>query len=659
MILSEFLNDVAQQQGADALHGAMVFAMLKRPLDELIAQALALGPYHRGKPSPWSHCFLLAEPYRGAQTAILDCTIRDAQGKVAWDTSLKETLEILGAAASPKGAGGIYSATVGDYDDAVRVTAFGVRWLPGLAVDQRTAIVTTGQGFQKQGYAYDLPGLVRELVRLLVGVTLPPTDKRLFCSAFLQACYRLALGNVGDFNPGLVDADTTQDDIWYSPKGLGIANTNPQSGASSPAMTSFFSKLTAQAPPPPVNPATSDLGATSKEIQRVLDLVRGKPDLPNADVVKGVLERALAQLDLAGQEKLNGADATTNSDDFDLSLVQSAIAAPKDPTRLRSLFGRDIYGIHQYEQLDPAWIASLANDLTHSAVPFPVASNFRDVVYTIPETATIAIAGDWGTGNNSSKAIAAQIQKLGPDYTIHLGDVYYSGTESEEQQRFVDLWPKGKLGSLALNSNHEMYSGGRGYFGVALPNEKFRMQKGYSYFALTNSEWLVIGLDSAYTATSMYQNGALNDAQMQWLKNLLASEVARVGGELKNIIVLTHHQGLEMADGRHVEPLFSQVTGALGQVPNRWYWGHVHGVAAFNPIKPGDIEMHARLVGHGGIPYALDPLTPPLAWTENQTAGDATIPERGRNGFALMQFTDDGLQETLYDEFGNSRWSWP
>ena len=57
---------------------------------------------------------------------------------------------------------------------------------------------------------------------------------------------------------------------------------------------------------------------------------------------------------------------------------------------------------------------------------------------------------------------------LQPHLTIHLGDVYYAGTETEEQQLLVNLWPSGSMGALALNSNHEMYSGGTPYFNVAL-----------------------------------------------------------------------------------------------------------------------------------------------------------------------------------------------
>src|SRR6185295_11208924 len=96
-------------------------------------------------------------------------------------------------------------------------------------------------------------------------------------------------------------------------------------------------------------------------------------------------------------------------------------------------------------------------------------------VIQVANDVTLALAGDWGTGNLSSGMIARRIASLRPQasYTIHLGDVYYSGTPQEEEQRFVASWPVGADGAFALNSNHEMYSGGKGYFSVALESPKF------------------------------------------------------------------------------------------------------------------------------------------------------------------------------------------
>src|SRR6266851_5421986 len=55
--------------------------------------------------------------------------------------------------------------------------------------------------------------------------------------------------------------------------------------------------------------------------------------------------------------------------------------------------------------------------------------------------------------------------KLGK-ITIHLGDVYYSGTQDEESGNFVSDWTPAKRGALMLNSNHEMYDGANGYFDI-------------------------------------------------------------------------------------------------------------------------------------------------------------------------------------------------
>ena len=85
----------------------------------------------------------------------------------------------------------------------------------------------------------------------------------------------------------------------------------------------------------------------------------------------------------------------------------------------------------------------------------------------------------WGTGARTCMArrlSAASIEATGTyELLLHLGDIYYSGTEKEAQQRFIDAWPEtaGKM-SRALNGNHEMYSGGFGYFDKILPTSSSR-----------------------------------------------------------------------------------------------------------------------------------------------------------------------------------------
>jgi hypothetical protein len=138
----------------------------------------------------------------------------------------------------------------------------------------------------------------------------------------------------------------------------------------------------------------------------------------------------------------------------------------------------------------------------------------------------IAIAGDIGTDRRISApaVIAGLMQTKTPHYTIHLGDVYYSGLHYEELNNFLSIWPAGSVGTYTLNSNHEMYCGGVGYFRDLLGIPMFVAQQGLSYFALTNEHWLTIGLDTAYFAyyqSLLYEEGSLTESdtnkQPDWL----------------------------------------------------------------------------------------------------------------------------------------------
>src|SRR5580693_6732619 len=69
-----------------------------------------------------------------------------------------------------------------------------------------------------------------------------------------------------------------------------------------------------------------------------------------------------------------------------------------------------------------------------------------------------------------------------------------------QQANFLTPWPwpgtQGK--SFALNSNHDMYAHGTGYFNTALASPIFASQNRCSYFALYNDRFRIVGLDTAY-----------------------------------------------------------------------------------------------------------------------------------------------------------------
>jgi len=179
----------------------------------------------------------------------------------------------------------------------------------------------------------------------------------------------------------------------------------------------------------------------------------------------------------------------------------------------------EIWGTGKYEQLDPGWAEEFAvflESLITGKHPFMG----NPIVVSMPDTLQIALAGDWGTGEwrtasnpAPSTRVANQMASLKPHLTIHLGDVYYAGTDDQEQHLFVNLWPKGSIGSLALNSNHEMYPGAKPYF-KAIAEAPFGIQNGCSFFALENTNWVIVGLDSAYFAPEggLYMDGSLAPA---------------------------------------------------------------------------------------------------------------------------------------------------
>jgi hypothetical protein len=394
---------------------------------------------------------------------------------------------------------------------------------------------------------------------------------------------------------------------------------------------------------------TNDLLA---DLDRAISLVEAKPDLVDRAHVLEVLRGAREQ-SLRASEKASGVtDALQHPDEFFLSVVQSARSAKAIPVHpsLSPLTGKDIIGFSQYNDLDLKWLATLFNVISHNRVPFRAPEPGNDYVKDMADDAVIAMAGDWGAGNDIARAVGAKMAACNPHYTIHLGDVYYSGTVTEEQENFVDLWPAGSVASYALNSNHEMYSGGHGYFNIALTAPAFAAHEDRSFFALKNANWLLIGLDSAHAADgAMYSKGRIAEPQFSWMKSVVAKY-----GSGRKIIVLTHHHPFEMNyDGSSAEEIYGQVLAAIGRAPDFWYWGHVHGVAKFKAMNVQGTSFHPRCVGHGAIPYAPDPKTSFIEWIEDKLADG----KRALNGFVVLRMNGAHMDEEFRAEDGSVRHS--
>ena len=325
----------------------------------------------------------------------------------------------------------------------------------------------------------------------------------------------------------------------------------------------------------------------------------------------------------------------------------------------------EILGTGKYQQHDPLWelVAGTVwlENLLHKH-PFPAGA---PAPILIPDNVTIALAGDFGTGNfgasdSPSTKISKFIPNLNPQITIHLGDVYYAGTSAEQSRRLMNFWPRGSFGSFTLNSNHEMYSGGGSYFNEVVGGPVFnKYQSPFSFFALENSNWIVVGLDSAYNSgvLSLYMNGSLGtNAQLPFLQGL-AQKGAQNG---KKLIVLTHHNGLALSGIQSNPPLklFTEVIGAFSGVtpPAYWYWGHKHAGAAYKP-QNGTL---CRCVGHAALPWGVSTdlqTSTQVDWFEQCDAADPDDKLRVFNGFVFLELDGANLAETFFDETGRVAWT--
>jgi hypothetical protein len=208
------------------------------------------------------------------------------------------------------------------------------------------------------------------------------------------------------------------------------------------------------------------------------------------------------------------------------------------------------------------------------------------------DTLRVGVLGDWGTGLYGAPACAASLKNdaIGFQMFLHLGDIYYSGTEEEVADRFLALWPRcpGVI-CRALNGNHEMYTGGHAYFEQVLP--KFGQSS--SCFALQNDHWLLVGVDTAF------QEHDLAEDQGAWLGRLIGA-----AGDQRKVVLFSHHQPYSLLDGQGPK-LVKRLAGLLADRRIfAWYWGHEHRCVLYDPHPIWGV--HGRCVGHSGYPYFRD-----------------------------------------------------
>ena len=232
---------------------------------------------------------------------------------------------------------------------------------------------------------------------------------------------------------------------------------------------------------------------------------------------------------------------------------------------------------------------------------------------------SIALLSDWASDTAESDAVAHLVAKYAPDYSIHMGDIYFVGAPKEVEDNFTAphaSWYYGASGSLALSGNHEMYSNGNAFFQHLLPamyvqEGDVRKTQQAGFFCLENEHWRIIGLDTGYTSVQRPfleivspPDCHLRKEQIDWLR-----DVVKLGDpdDKRGLVFLTHHPNISAFREQYVKP-GEQIQELLGGSEREviWFWGHDHRLVIYNKTKNGKGPVaYGRCLGHGGLPVEI------------------------------------------------------
>lgn len=362
---------------------------------------------------------------------------------------------------------------------------------------------------------------------------------------------------------------------------------------------------------------------------------------------------------------------------------------------------------------DPALLSSVADYIDaywihHDSIPYisPSSAESQQFVYPLPEKSSlrIAILGDWGSGDTVASYVLQQLMAQSPDLILHVGDVYYAGTEAEVQQNFLDLLDQyAKVPIYNLPGNHDMYSGGKPFYSALAELNSNRSFPGTSlkaatqeasFFCLKNS-WLQLqGMDTGYFDSDLFHiaqdTTKLHELEAKWHLDKLKD----ASHDKRATFLFSHHQAwspfLGIEDGiiltRAVESSghtlwFNEyLRSALQEAPldtvRAWFWGHEHVLEVFDQAaiqgstlngKPGQSlsdlfpwVTYAACIGYSGFtmlqsddPYRIQygdgfKLLYNTAYqlgTKMPFDGTDAIYDRG---FTILDVTQDGTATATY-----------
>lgn len=291
----------------------------------------------------------------------------------------------------------------------------------------------------------------------------------------------------------------------------------------------------------------------------------------------------------------------------------------------------------KFSTCDPEWLEAITAyekyfgpEGEKNPIPYVRYASIDDFVLpSLAPDARVALIGDWGTGTDDARRVLGQVASHRPDVLIHLGDIYYAGTEEECRKYFLDLIDdvfdraNRPLPIYTLTGNHDMYSGGIGYYGLLPklnPSPPYSPDQGQpaSYFALrtTDGAWQFLGMDTGLHDHDPFTVSKdvtyLDPEEEAWH----VDKVRRFSEGGGRTVLLSHHQLFSAFSGigdyqsrppaeRAVNPKLMASWGKLraaGDVA-AWFWGHEHSLGIYRPYAG---LAKGRCIGHGAIPTFLD-----------------------------------------------------
>jgi Calcineurin-like phosphoesterase len=310
------------------------------------------------------------------------------------------------------------------------------------------------------------------------------------------------------------------------------------------------------------------------------------------------------------------------------------------------------------------WIECLTSYLGYKALlQQPMYRPNQNVVIDLGTKSKLAIIGDWGVGDEVAINVLKQVAAQKPDILLHLGDVYYAGTQQEAKVNFLDICSSVLPGVplYTLCGNHDMYSGGGGYYWLL-----DQIGQKSSYFCLQNADWMFLAMDTGFHDNNPFNvstNMTHLESRVGWSEADWHLDKIKNAGN-RNLVFLSHHQlfspfgsvgsvdDTAYAYNPNLYDVFKDI------IPNVewWFWGHEHTLGIF----PEYMKLkRGRCVGASAVPVFEDQQS--YSTETGLKTLDGTMPTWDKGGvlgtsknmydncFAIMTLTGGTASVEYYD----------